>query len=565
MRLGCGRQLALRLATALRACALGLLIASPATADRLVTHDGRILEIKKARELPDGSYQLVFESGEITCPKRFVASVEIEGDMSDYVPQNEDEKKKLAQGYVRYRGKWLSKSAYEAELARAAGLSKARTAELAAHAQFHDGWTKETKHFRIQSNTSPEVLDYYAELLETYYELMDQRVGIDPSPMLKKTKMRVCIYKSWPEFQQLTKPEPGVAGFFNFIDGELHFFHDYQDPSFSDLVALHEGTHLLTFLIEPQGLPCIWINEGVADYFGSARIERNKKGKLEIQPGQLALENVLTVQEAIADGSYVALEKLFLLPREEFGAFEYAHAWSFVYFLNNAKPEYEKAFRKFFKDLYTIAKGVAFEVDDSGGNKYGSWKEVPPGEVRRLLLEKLGVKDVGQLEEDWKAYVAGLAIDGPRARFLRGLKILQRASTPGPEEIQDAFDDLDAALTGGVQDPRAYWARGTLRLFATGSPAKAVEDYRAAVDLAPLDGVYRATLAGMLSGVIQIMPGFTLEHDEIDVKSLTGSDDALGEAEAHYNLACELEPENEELRAARDTFLALLQKKSGTK
>ena len=241
-------------------------------ADRLVTNDGRVLELKKARALPDGNYQLVFESGEILCPKRFVASVEIEGDMSDYVPATEDERKKLADGYVRYRGKWLGKAAYQAELAKQADVTKARTAELAAHAKFYDGWKKETKHFALQSNTSPEILDYYAELLECYYDLMDQRVGIDPSPMLKKTKMKVSVYKSRPEFTELTKRPPGVAGFFNFVDGELHFYHDYQDPSVSNWIALHEGTHLLTFIIEPQALPWIWINEGVADYFGSATV-----------------------------------------------------------------------------------------------------------------------------------------------------------------------------------------------------------------------------------------------------------------------------------------------------
>src|SRR5262245_14611196 len=92
------------------------LLAAPATADRLITNDGRILEVKKARKLENGDYQLVFESGELACPAKFVASVEIEGDMSDYVPANEDEKKKLADGFVRYRGKWLTKSAYTAEL-----------------------------------------------------------------------------------------------------------------------------------------------------------------------------------------------------------------------------------------------------------------------------------------------------------------------------------------------------------------------------------------------------------------------------------------------------------------
>lgn len=552
----------MRLATTLRACVLVALGAAPATADRLITHDGRILVVKKARELPDGSYQLVFEGGEITCPKRFVASVEIEGDMSDYVPANEDEKKKLAQGYVRYRGKWLSKSAYEAELARAAGLSKARTAELAAHAQFHDGWTKDTKHFQLRSNTSPEILDYYAELLETYYEQMDQRVGINPSPMLKKTKMRVSVYKNRPEFSQLTQQPPGVAGFFSSSEGELHFYHDYQDPSVSDWVALHEGTHLLTFLIEPQADPCIWINEGVADFFGAARIARNKRGKLEIKTGELLLERVLTVQQAMTDGSFVPLEKLFLIPDEEFEAFEYAHAWSFVYFLNNARPEYEKAFKKFFKELYSLAKGVAFDLEEDGG-QYGGTKIVPPKEVRRLLLEKLGLKNVVKLEEEWKAYITAIPIDAPQARFQRGLETMYTAEEP--QELDRALQDLEAAIQNGVEDPRAYWARGTLRLLGERNDQETIADYRKAVELAPLDGVYRATLAGMLSGVIQVMPGITFEESEIDVKSLTGSDDALGEAETHYELACELAPENEELRAARDTFLDLLQKKSGTK
>src|SRR5262245_790448 len=202
--------------------------------------------------------------------------------------------------------------------------------------------------------------------------------------------MKVSVYKSRDEFRELTRAPPGVAGFFNYTDGELHFYHDYEDPSISQWIALHEGTHLLTFLIEPQARPWIWANEGVADYFGSATVERNKKGKLEITPGQLSLERLLTVQQAMKDGKYVPLERLFVIPQgEDFQSFEYAHAWSFVYFLNNAKPEYERAFKKFFKDFYTIAKGVAFDTQEGSGNKYGSWKVVQPAEVRRLLLDKL--------------------------------------------------------------------------------------------------------------------------------------------------------------------------------
>ena len=40
----------------------------------------------------------------------------------------------------------------------------------------------------LLSNASPELLDYYAELLEAYYSLMDDRFGINPGPELKRTK-----------------------------------------------------------------------------------------------------------------------------------------------------------------------------------------------------------------------------------------------------------------------------------------------------------------------------------------------------------------------------------------
>ena len=75
--------------------AMSAAAALPLHADRLVTHDGRVLEVKQAREGPDDTYILTFESGEIVCPARFIASIEIEGDMSDYVPKSDDEKKKL--------------------------------------------------------------------------------------------------------------------------------------------------------------------------------------------------------------------------------------------------------------------------------------------------------------------------------------------------------------------------------------------------------------------------------------------------------------------------------------
>jgi len=315
------------------------LLGGVAQADRLVTSDGRVLEVKRARKHPDGGYLLQFEHGELVCPEEFVLSVEIEGDMSDYVPANDDEKKKLEEGFVRYRGRWFSKPAYEAELGKEAKKRRERVEELAAHADFFSGWEKETKHFHVQTNTSPELLEYYCDLLETYYTLMNKRVGIKPTPSLRRTKMKVNIYKSRREFTEISGMPSGVAGFFYSVDQTLNFYHDFEEPAISDWVALHECTHLLTYLIDPQAAPRIWINEGVADFFGSSDITRNKSGKLEITPGKIQVDRILTVQQAIKDAEtaesrteeddewgsnrpYVPLEKLFRVDRNDFSAFE---------------------------------------------------------------------------------------------------------------------------------------------------------------------------------------------------------------------------------------------------
>ena len=104
---------------ALAFCALS----SPVFADSLVTVDGRIIEVDRVRQEGE-SYRLMFPIGEVLCPAALVASVEIEGDMSDYEPKNDKERKFLEDGYVRYKNKWMSKAGYERELEKKAEASR---------------------------------------------------------------------------------------------------------------------------------------------------------------------------------------------------------------------------------------------------------------------------------------------------------------------------------------------------------------------------------------------------------------------------------------------------------
>jgi len=509
--------------------ALAALLAAPAAADRLITEDGRVIQLVKARQVDDG-YHLVFENGEFNVgPDARIASIEMEGDMSDYVPQNDDEREKLADGFVRYKGKWMSKARYETERRKEFEAAKERTDELVAHSAWHNAWEKETKHFLIKSNTSEELLDYYAELLEAYYKLMDKRVGIKPTPSYRRKKMTVNIYKSREEFRDLSAANPGAStlGYFWSYDDTLNFFHDYDDPAMSDWVALHECTHLLTFLIDQQYGAQIWLNEAVADYFGSSDIEVDDRGRITITPGKLQTDRVLTVQEAMRDEKDTKLEELFFISRDGYSGFQYAHGWSFVYFLYNADGgKHAKDFTRFFKDLYTLAKGIPY-TSQQGAGPTGTEKRVSPKDIRDLLMDAIGYDDLDELEKDWKAFIATIPVDSGPALLKRGLIRTARG------QFKDAIDDLDRAIEQGVQDPRAWATRGQARTLM-GQRDAGLEDLRQAIELAPLSARYRYALSTALVGVVSF--------GNMEVEGKLDFDDE--EAKAQAGLAMELDPQN---------------------
>ena len=558
---------ALGAALALAALSFGAL------ADRLVTTDGRVVELKKAR-VEGGGYRLTFQHGEIVLPdKTAVKAVEVEGDMSDYVPKDENEKANLAKGFVKYGGAWMTKQAYENRLAEEHAKTAKRTAEMAAHADFDAGWTKETAHFALKSNTSPELLDYYANLLERYYSLMEDRFGINPSPSLRRTKMQVNIYKNRKEFTKLSGMPPGVAGFFSPSDQTLNFYHDYAENDISNWVSLHECTHLLTFLIDPQYVSQIWVNEGVADYFGSAEISNDaKKGKITITPGRLQTDRVLTVQQAIVEKKDIKLEDLFKITRDNFHAFEYAHAWSFVYFLNQT-PKYKKGFDKFFKDLYSLAKGIEFEVIDYASFSGGRGKQVKPEEIRRVLLQSLGVKDTVSLEKEWKDFIAKVPIEGPAARFKRAyMMVIQgamfsQAKDPNVRQeetkknVEMAIADLDAAIGAGIKDPRAYYARYMVRRMngmrlgggEAGDTQEAMHaDLDKAIEMDPLNAAYRFALGNLLAKDMFFDFG---EGGSIKVEGGDTKHEVVPEAAALLGLAVELAPENESYLSRYESYV----------
>ena len=501
----------------------------PASADRLITEDGRVIDLVKARKTEDG-YHLVFQSGELNVgPDAGIASIEIEGDMSDYVPQNDDERKKLADGYVKYRGKWMIKSRYLNEKKREFEEAQKRTEELEAHSDWDNAWELETKHFKFKSNTSEELIQYYADLLEAYYSLMNKQIGIKPTLSYRRKKMGVNVYKSHKEFLELSDANigPSVLGYFSPSDDTLNFFHDYEEPKRSEWVALHECTHLLTFLIDQQYGAQIWLNEAVADYYGSSEVTIDKRGKYKIEPGLLQTDRILTVQQAFEDDDYTRLSKLFTKSRNGYTGFHYAHGWSLVYFIHNYKKgKHAKAFTKFFKDLYTLKKGIPYK-SVPGWGPTGMNKVVKARDIRDMLLKAIKYDSVEELEKDWKEYIASIPIESGPALLKRGLNRTRQG------EFEEALEDLNAAIDDGVTDPRAWASRAVAKAF-TGNLSEGIKDMETAIEKAPLNANFHFRLSQMHVNVISTY-GF-----DFDPKKKF--DDEVGKQ--HAGFAAELDPKN---------------------
>jgi tetratricopeptide (TPR) repeat protein len=277
----------------------------------------------------------------------------------------------------------------------------------------------------------------------------------------------------------------------------------------------------------------------VADFFGSANILIDKKGKITIEPGQLQTDRVLTVQKAIEDKNDTKLKDLFFIDRNAFDGFQYAHAWSFVYFLNEYdKGKYQKGFQKFFKDLYTVKKGIPYESVPAAGPT-GRGKQVSPEDIRDLLLKAIRVKDVEDLEKQWKEFVKAIPIEGRDARLKRGLRSVMMG------DFKDAVEDLDVAIELGAEDPRAWASRGRAKALTSG-PKSGIKDLETAVEKDPLNAAFRNELSGLLVG--SISTGFFRASGGGD-KLFTNE-----EAKKQAGLAVELDPENEAYKSWYQRF-----------
>lgn len=491
-------------------------LAGVANADRVITKNGRVLE-GKVEEKDATTWRLKLSVADIDIPKDMVKEILIEGDMSGYVPKNDKEKELIAKGMVRYRDQWMPRAQYEQELARDLAKRKKALEEEAKHLQFADGWKFETQHFQVQGNCPKPQLEELASLLEDYYKFITTQIGVKASPALQRKKMTLNIFRDEADYLKAGDAPAGTGGYFSNRQESLNLYFDFEDYGYTRHVVLHEGTHLLTYLSNPKFEPPSWINEGMAEYFGSSKVTGEKSSR-KIEPGQIIDSRLLTLQEmekeryipidtwlAYSD-SYNNVEKAKQSTYEH-----YSYWWAFCHFLCTHKV-YGKKFFQYFRDLYNLQgfeKKTGYGGLDTGGVAF----EVDPKEYTLKLYQYLGLKDGKKLDEEFRAWIRVQEPVGPRGYFYVGRDLSQY------RKYDRAIEKLNQAIEKGYDTAEAFKFRADC-WEAKNQRDKQIADLRKAVERNPIDARMRFNLAQALQfgsrdeAILQLKIAIELDPNE---------------------------------------------------
>ena len=181
----------------------------------------------------------------------------------------------------------------------------------------------------------------------------------------------------------------------------------------------HEGFHQFVHSVIGGSIP-VWLNEGMAEYFGEAVFTGTG-----FVTGVVPPRRAERVKAMIAAGQYTPFPELMTMSHQTWnGAMataNYDQAWSMVHFLAHASDgRYEATLNSF---LHETSRGRRWDH---------AWADT------------FGRNSIGAFEEQWRTYWARLPVDASRARYAEAAVVtitnfLARAVNNG-----QTFDDLSA-------------------------------------------------------------------------------------------------------------------------
>ncbi|MFH1231735.1 MAG: FHA domain-containing protein, partial [Planctomycetota bacterium] len=328
-----------------------------------------------------------------------------EGGFYEYQGQlvTAEEKSYLDKGYVKYQGKWISydemmsakgfvklqnkwvtpeeQAKMKARLTALSSLQKLLAPTGAIDKPGADNeklpWeqarTKETEHYIIKTNLSVEALNDICYVMECHYCEAKKTFKLSRD---SGNKLKVFVFREAKEYYDHNGIGSGV--YFHGEDRKDNSLMTFYQPTNNNMemnttgILLHEGTHQFVDLVCNVTKVPIWINEGLATYYESSEFEGTS-----LKTNIINKNRLLLTQNMIMKKDVPSLEDIINIRQANFAMYEYAQAWSLVYFfMNYNNGQYADELETYFeaikkkgfenrplhKQLFENAFKVKFEV-----------------------------------------------------------------------------------------------------------------------------------------------------------------------------------------------------------
>jgi len=458
-------------------------LGAPLGDDCLILKDGRILT-QLAVEKDGTDYRVRFQNGDIKVPAGMVLDAVLVA-AAPVEPKNDDERKALEKGLVKFDGRWMPSKERDALVQRKVADKKKQIDQLKSHQLWRNRLRSTSAHFDFEYTVPPHVFQRYRELLEGYFTEFSKQWKLN----VPKEKLKVCFYHDEETYYETSGAQRGAIAYYRFVRPlELNVYYDRLDARGTETTLFHEANHYLSALINPGFLYPHFPGESLAEYYGASSFDAATK-KLEfglLQEGRLAEiqsdiasgrlgdgDSGPTTAGASKPGELMGLEALVSTDR----MYEhYTWGWSLCHFLMSDK-RYKPKFQAFIVGL-AFDREVKRDVTLGDNNR-----SVSGSEVWLQFKRSLGLKDakaVAALEKEWHAHVQ----KSIQTSSARGLQLAAESADHSGRPIR-ARRLYKEAIEAGCRDANAYHAYARL-LVRDNRLGEAITLWKQAIEFDPL-------------------------------------------------------------------------------
>lgn len=456
------------------------IVAAPAAADVLVMADGRVFQDLTVQR--DGSDFLVqFENGEVRVRGDLVHEAILLQDAS-YEPKDDEEREKMADGLVKFEGRWVFPDRRDRLLADRIEEQEERVAEMERTSLWRNRIKEQTKNFNFEVTVPQSVFEGLRDLMEVYFSEFSKTFKVKRPRELPR--LDVKWFADYDQFLSTTGMPNGVQGFFRFVTPlELALYYDRLDLTSTEEVMYHEAGHYLQKLFDVDFKFPHWPGESLCEYFAASTYDPKKK---RLTTGLIHEGRLIEVKADISRGTWVGLKDM-ITGCQNRNYRDYTWGWSFVHYLMSNK-KYAKKFTKFFRAL---ALGGDIKRERIQFTPKESLKTVMGDEMLEAFMKYMGLRNEEQLEElqkEWYEYIDKELVVTSSKGLAQAAFLNLRLGRP-----LKALGLYEEALDVG--DLRAVDLHRYARLLrAEGKREDAIRIWNSAVAEAPMTADYRVSL-----------------------------------------------------------------------